>query len=339
MVTSPEKKSVLIIDDDSRVRDVLTMALVRDGFHTEGVESGGEGFRLYLEGNYDALMIDEALLAVNGLWLIRLLRLLDQKTTMVMISGVADLPTAVSGLRAGADDYISKPFKVWDLKDRLTTSINRRRIVAQKQAKGKDEQEGESSRFRYLEDLELPVETRAYLSALMPAIEQRVLQWPGFSRAVGETAEEAAERLSVRESDIRLLGQTAELQTIGFGGMDPAQLAQAFAGSLEWRDTWRSVALQGGELLESVGTGAARCGGLLRSAAEQATSGFRRNGGTKTLEQILWLANFCTAAEKWLSGRPDQPAGSLNGVLGDLERFAGVKVDPSISTAFLTSPG
>ncbi len=319
---------VLIIDDDPRVVEILFQALEKEGFEPEGAGSAGEGYVKYLTKEFQVIMVDEALYSINGLRLIRLIRLIDNRPTLLMISGVADLPTAVSALRIGADDYISKPFKLWDLRDRIVTSINRRAIVARKSDQAPPEVTNTIERsflFETMQGTERKIID--HLRKLIPVIEKNVLGRERFAERARDIIQEAGKKLKVPEDKARLLGLAAELQMPGFGAQDPSKVKEALQTPEEWRYAWRSFALEGAELLEYMGPEAKKCSDLLKSAASMSEGPSRKEKGV--LEQILWLGTTITAVFSWNVNLRDEK---------EIEKLLGVSFDPYVTMAFLQPP-
>ncbi len=336
----PTERSVLVIDDDPRVAGILVETLEEEGFTAEKSLSAGEGYREYATGKFQTLLVDEALGKAKGLHLIRLIRLLDRTTTLILISGVADLNAAVAALRGGADDFISKPFKPWDLKARIQTAVNRRSLVSRKARApgGEAERAGEGGQGFPEEILEgLPAGAAAHLARLIPAIEKHVLRLPGFAGQVAAKAMEAARRLSVREGLLLSLGRAAALQLLGVGGWEPVLARETFQSSRHWQDSWRSILLEGAEYLEALEGKDGRSARILRSAAAPAGGDSPSPEGREEeiLGHLLLLATFFTAASAW-GDLAEAGSGEKVGrrLLEKWEEESGIRVDPHLAHAF-----
>ncbi len=332
--------SILVIDDDPRVAKILVETLAQEEeFSPSACHSAGEGFREYLEGKgkYRTLLVDEALGRAKGLHLIRLIRLLDQETTLILVSGVADLDAAVAALRGGADDFISKPFKPWDLKARVQTAVNRRSLVARKhRAKVLEPagpgREGGEILEQVLAGLPPPVEEG--LARWIPAIEKTVLHRPGFAAQVAERAMNAARKLSVRENFPSSLGRAAALQLLGIGGWEPLLARETLSHSRNWQDSWRSILLEGADFLEALEGKDGPSAQVLESAAAPAGGDPARKAGREeaVLGRLLLLATFFTAAEGWKTRegkKPEPPS-----LLEEWGQEAGFPLDPELVRAF-----
>ncbi len=336
----PNNLSVLVIDDDPRVAGILVETLEEEGFTAAKSFSAGEGYKKYVTGEFQALLVDEALGKAKGLHLIRLIRLLDRKTTLILISGVADLNAAVAALRGGADDFISKPFKPWDLKPRIQTALNRRSLVSRKGRvpTGELERKGEGDPGFAEEILEgLPAGAAAHLARLVPAIEKHVLRLPGFAGQVAEKATEAARRLSVREGLLLSLGRAAALQVLGVGGWEPVLARETLLSSRHWQDSWRSILLEGAEYLEALEGKDGRSARILRSAAAPAGGDLHspESREEEILGHLLLLATFFTAASAW-GNLEEAGTGDRTGrrLLEKWEEEPGIRVDAHLAHAF-----
>ncbi|HEY7994288.1 MAG TPA: response regulator transcription factor [Candidatus Eremiobacteraceae bacterium] len=116
---------VLIVEDDVRLAEVVRRGLVEGG-HVVDVEMDGEaGSTVAREGEYDAIVLDVMLPTRDGLSVARDLRSQGVKTPILMLTAKDAVDDRVTGLDAGADDYLCKPFVFRELEARLR-SITRR---------------------------------------------------------------------------------------------------------------------------------------------------------------------------------------------------------------------
>jgi len=116
---------VLIVEDDARLAEVVRRGLVEGG-HVVDVEMDGEtGSTVAREGEYDAIVLDVMLPTRDGLSVARDLRSQGVKTPILMLTAKDAVDDRVTGLDAGADDYLCKPFVFRELEARLR-SITRR---------------------------------------------------------------------------------------------------------------------------------------------------------------------------------------------------------------------
>jgi two-component system OmpR family response regulator len=110
---------VLVAEDDKRTADYLVRGLTASGHTVDHVEDGETALAMAVEGIYDALVLDRKLPGLDGVTLTKRLRQRDQRTPVLMVSGIATTADRVEGLRAGCDDYLAKPYSFAELTARL----------------------------------------------------------------------------------------------------------------------------------------------------------------------------------------------------------------------------
>jgi len=117
-------KQVLLVEDDSGIRDTLRYNLVREGYRVTEASSGGDALRLARSENPDIVLLDLMLPEMNGFEVCRLLR---QEHTMpiIMLTAKDAEQDKLLGLGLGADDYITKPFSLQELFARMTAVLRR----------------------------------------------------------------------------------------------------------------------------------------------------------------------------------------------------------------------
>jgi DNA-binding response OmpR family regulator len=115
---------ILVVDDDPRVRDLLSRYLEGEGFKVECVEHGDAMRRHLAEGAVDLVILDLNLPGEDGLSLARELRATSD-VAIIMITGKGDPIDRVVGLEIGADDYIPKPFELREVLARIRAVLRR----------------------------------------------------------------------------------------------------------------------------------------------------------------------------------------------------------------------
>lgn len=116
---------LLIVDDEPKVVALLKRALERDGHTLEVATTGRDALLATREAKYDALILDVMIPAPDGLEVCRTLRKDGDWTPVLLLTGRGAIEDRVTGLDAGADDYLPKPFSLTELSARLR-AITRR---------------------------------------------------------------------------------------------------------------------------------------------------------------------------------------------------------------------
>jgi two-component system response regulator MprA len=118
--------TILVVDDEPAVRDALRRALRLEGYEVELAADGAEALER-LEGGVqpDALLLDVLMPGVDGLEVCRQLRRSGSRLPVLMLTARAEVSDRVSGLDAGADDYLPKPFALQELLARIRALLRR----------------------------------------------------------------------------------------------------------------------------------------------------------------------------------------------------------------------
>lgn len=109
---------VLLIEDEAKLAAYLGAGLSGEGWTIDTAADGIEGLRLALDGQYDVIVLDRMLPGLSGLAVLQALRT-RQQTPVLMLTALGDVAERIEGLRAGADDYLAKPFSFSELVARL----------------------------------------------------------------------------------------------------------------------------------------------------------------------------------------------------------------------------
>lgn len=116
-----------MIDDERHLRELLELGLAEDGFEVRSAADGRAGLQLVRDIRPDAIVLDVMLPFVDGLELLPMLRRVTE-APIIMLSAKADTDDRITGLRRGADDYVSKPFEMSELVARLHSALRRPRL-------------------------------------------------------------------------------------------------------------------------------------------------------------------------------------------------------------------
>ena len=118
-------KTVLIVEDEQNIVDILAFNLSREGYDTMEAYDGATGLQLALEHNPDLILLDLMLPEMNGFEVCRRIRETGSTTPVLMLTAREEEADKVMGLELGADDYITKPFSMRELLARVKTNIRR----------------------------------------------------------------------------------------------------------------------------------------------------------------------------------------------------------------------
>jgi len=117
---------VLVVEDDVDTADYVAKGLREAGFTVEHVADGRDGLYMASSSAFDAIIMDRMLPGMDGLSVVRALRAAGVETPILILSALSQLDERVMGLRAGGDDYLTKPFGFSELHARIENLLRRR---------------------------------------------------------------------------------------------------------------------------------------------------------------------------------------------------------------------
>ena len=122
---SPVRPSLLVVDDDSRVRTVVGWQFEAEGYDVLEAADGNAAWERIVERRPDLIVLDLSLPGMSGLDLLRRLRSAGNPTPVVVLSGRSGEGDRIVGLDLGADDYLVKPFSLGELAARVRSVLRR----------------------------------------------------------------------------------------------------------------------------------------------------------------------------------------------------------------------
>jgi len=117
---------VLLIEDDIEAARLLVKGLRESGYTVEHAADGREGLAQALQGPFDLIVTDRMLPQLDGLTLIEQLRTRGSDTPVLVLSALGSVDDRIRGLKAGGDDYLTKPFAFAELLARIEALLRRR---------------------------------------------------------------------------------------------------------------------------------------------------------------------------------------------------------------------
>ena len=120
---------ILVVDDEEIVLRSCLRALGDSGYQTEGVQSGAEALAKIEDGRFDVLILDIMMPRMDGIEVLRRVKETHPDVEIIMITGLAQIDTAVSAMKLGAFDYLPKPFDPDELKLAVERALERRRLL------------------------------------------------------------------------------------------------------------------------------------------------------------------------------------------------------------------
>src|SRR5690625_3863073 len=124
------KPAILIVEDERKLSRVLQLELDYENYHTEIADNGKEALDLIEEKDWDLVLLDIMLPELSGLEVLRRIRRTDEHTPIILLTARDQVHDKVSGLDLGANDYITKPFQIEELLERIRVHLRKPTIQA-----------------------------------------------------------------------------------------------------------------------------------------------------------------------------------------------------------------
>jgi DNA-binding response OmpR family regulator len=175
--------TVLIVEDDPAIQALIEHLIMTAGYHVETAADGSAGLARIEAGGIDLVLLDVALPGMDGMALCQQVRAHkdDVYLPIIMITGMADDETRRAGFAAGANDFVTKPFKLDDLLDRVRVWMGTRRYLQASQ-----------QQYEHTEDrtaLGMALTTNRDLIRLLMLLVSVLESWKGSRPSVEDIAE------------------------------------------------------------------------------------------------------------------------------------------------------
>ena len=116
--------SVLIVEDDKNIQELLQLYLEKEGYAVTVAADGGQGLSKFRAIKPDLVLLDVMMPVMNGWDVCKTIRA-ESRTPVIMLTAKGELDDKITGLKAGADDYITKPFEMRELLARIEAVLRR----------------------------------------------------------------------------------------------------------------------------------------------------------------------------------------------------------------------
>ncbi|MCU0617224.1 MAG: response regulator, partial [Gemmatimonadaceae bacterium] len=328
-IVSDATACCLIVDDEAPLRAVLRRILEQQGMRCRDAASGAEAIRM-LEAEPAALVLsDYHMPEMDGVQLLGVIRERWPDTAVVMVTGVSDVDLAVQCLASGAMDYVTKPFRVEEIRGRLGQALEKRRLVLENRAYRQHLEERVQAQARAYEELFL-----ASLQSLADALEVKDRYTWGHSLRVAQYATAIARELGLEADRLAQLELGARLHDIGKIGVREAVLNKGSALTPEEYAHVMEHPVIGWRLLQPLLRDAPHALDVVRGHHE-------RYDGRGTPDRLLGdmiplearIAAVADSFDAMTSGRPYRAGMAVEDALAELERCAGTQFDPMCVSA------
>ena len=337
---------ILIVDDDPRIRKVLTLGLEKAGYEVEALgESEDVARRLNRDGlEADCVLLDIRMPGLSGLELLEQLHLKEPLTPVIMLTANSDLETGLRAMKEGAFDYLVKPAR----KDRLVETIRKALRYRHLQLENKRLARENAEYQRSLEQkvAERTTELKeAYrrlkrtnidtVRVLAETIEAKDPYTRGHSNRVRTLSKSLGEALDLSREELEIIEYGALLHDIGKIGVPEQLLHKDGPLTDEERAHFQLHPVTGWNILKTVEF-FEPCLPIVRNHHERFDgTGYPDGISGEEIPLFARIAGVADAFDAMTSTRPYRSAMPLNRALQEIRSGAGAQFDPQLADRFL----
>jgi response regulator RpfG family c-di-GMP phosphodiesterase len=330
---------LLVADDDVAVRSVLEEFLSAD-YECEAVGSAEEALGLLEAGEFQLVLSDISMEGMSGLELIPRVCEVSPDTLVVVVSGSQEIESAVDALRAGAFDYLVKPFDLEHLQFTVRRALEHQRLLAAKRGYETYLERMIEQRTEELDGALRSCESayRLTLKALVAALETRDQETHGHSERVVNFSLRLGQELGLDAEQMRSLEFGSLLHDIGKIGVPDAILRKPAKLTEEEWVLMREHPQHGRKILGGIPflEGAARV--VAQHHEKWDGSGYPEGLAGEGIDLCARIFAVADAFDAMVSDRVYRAGRTYDAALAELERCAGVQFDPQVVEAFRRVP-
>ncbi len=331
---------VLVVDDETPVRAMISAALERQGYAVHLAGGGREALEALEVNNFNLVLTDIVMQDVNGIALLERIHALQPSLPVVMVTAVHDISVAIDSMRRGAYDYLLKPFERDQLLSTVQRALTYRQAVEETMSYHQSLEEMVRARTEMLrhamEDLENSYDVT--LEALGDALDLKDSETEGHSKRVTAYAIALARAMGIPPDEIKIIARGAFLHDIGKMAIPDDILRKPGKLTPEEQTLMREHCARGYHMLRKIP--------FLAGAAEivychqEYYDGNGYPNGLRGREIPIGARIFAVAdtLDAITSDRPYRKASGFDSAREEILRCSGTQFDPAVVETFLKIP-
>ncbi len=332
-------QKILIVDDEAPIRGVLEELLSGENYECRTASNAYEALDQLQEFKPDLLISDIRMPVMDGVQLLNKAREVSPDIAVVMITAVMEIDIAVSILKQGASDYITKPFNLQDVVERVRSALQKR---SEALAKKRYQDELEAQVKQRTEQLrlafsEIEIHRNFTLEALVTALDAREHETQAHSLRVRDYSLALGQALGLDEESMDALGEGALLHDVGkIGISDTILLKKGPLTSDEWLEMQKHPEI-GHQILSGINFLKRTVINIVLTHHEKFDgSGYPGKMGGVNIPLESRIFSVADALDAITSDRPYRAAKGYRDASQEIVRCQGKHFDPQVVEAFLT---
>lgn len=333
----PELSKILIVDDEKSVREVVSRKLTKLGYDCVTASDGRAALDLAKKDKYDVVLTDINMPRLDGVGLLSELRKMDETISVIMVTGIMDMDTAIHSLKEGAYDFINKPIESEKLAVSVANALEKTKLLREN--------------IEYQNNLELMVEQRTReveeksqrlrsffvetTMALVSAIEAKDKYTEGHSRRVAEYAKRLAARVGLSEYEAERIYVAGVLHDIGKIGVPDIILHKPGFFDDDEREIMQRHPIQSADILAKIADFKDIMDIVLSHHERFDGKGYPYRMSGESIPMGARILSVADAFDAMTSQRPYRPSLTLQDAIGEIKKERGGQFDPGVADEFL----
>jgi putative nucleotidyltransferase with HDIG domain len=332
---------ILIVDDETYIRNVMSAILTRAGYEIADAESVRQAIDIVAAAPpFDLVLSDIMMAGADGLSLLDHLHQQDPSQLVVMVTAVHDIAVAMAAIRRGAYDYLLKPFERDQLLAVVRRALDHHEIQRQNEIYKNNLEQLVVARTNMLRDAMNDLE-RSYditLEALGDALDLRDAETEGHSKRVTAYTIALARALGLGNIQLRVIARGAFLHDIGKIAIPDAILLKRGKLTPDEMEQMRQHCTRGYEMIRKIPF-LAEAAEIVHCHQEKFDgSGYPRGLSGEQIPLGARAFSLADTLDAITSDRPYRPARSFDDARTEIQRCSGSQFDPAIVQVFLSLP-
>ncbi|MEZ4455666.1 MAG: response regulator [Gemmatimonadales bacterium] len=325
----------LIVDDDSQVRRSLCRVLQSLGVSPLEAGNGREALAVLEEtGELPLIISDIYMPELDGLTLLKEVLRRYPDTAVLMLTGVAEVTTAVESLKLGAVDYLAKPVLLDEFRARVEKALEKRRLVLENRFLQQSYQDRLEAQLREL-DMKNKEQFLGQVQMAVRMLEKKDVYTRGHSQRVSRYAVKTALMLGFTGAILDQVRLGGDLHDIGKIGTRDAVLNKPGPLTREEFDEIKKHVTEGEEILEPLRRDHPVVLDIVRHHHERMDgSGFPDGLRGEAIPMVARLVSVVDAFDAMTTNRAYRPSRQPADAMEELQRCSGLQFDPDVVTAF-----
>ncbi|RJO74259.1 MAG: response regulator [Myxococcales bacterium] len=334
----PERRfRILIVDDEEINLKILRIYLEDKGYEVISALNGEEAINLLKSEDITACICDIRMPKISGIDVLNFVQQHRPIVPVIMLTGFIDINTAVSVMRQGASNYLTKPIDAGELIISVEKAIAHRKLVEEKLRL-------ERENLEYQRDLEKKIEEKALalqqnmldmVVSLANAVEERDRYLIGHSKRVAQYGNMLARALGLEKDQLRTLHTAAILHDIGKIGIPDAILRKAEPLTAEEAETMQTHVARGVNIIEPVGFLRHVLPVLRHHHENWDGSGYPAGQASDQIPLLSRIIRLVDYFDVLTTARANRQAIEVGRAMEDILRNKGVLFDPQLVDPFL----